>query len=116
LKDYSVVTTNVVHQDLQFKTFQLIFFSKKNTGHVAAIRDHKHRLNRELTKYYPQFNFLTKRLDRKWNSLNEEIVNSKTVQWFEARLVRENVSGSNDFSSFVGESCGEIICCSYLYY
>jgi hypothetical protein len=52
-------------------------------GPMAAVRGHRHILNREMTNNAPRFNFLTKnRLKRKWNALHImdcEFKNAATV-------------------------------------
>ena len=49
-------------------------------------RGHSHRYAREICKNSARYNFLTNRIANEWNELPEEVVSSKTVNEFKAKL------------------------------
>ena len=56
-------------------------FKSESTTH-----GHSQRYNKQICKNNTRFNFLTNRITNKWNELPQEVINSKSVNEFKAKL------------------------------
>ena len=50
------------------------------------LRGHNFKIERELTKFGPRFNFFRNRISTEWNKLEKNIVTAKNLNQFKAKL------------------------------